>query len=276
MFKTLKEQWGSEVKFTQSLASDLASLNKITKLLRLPQVIRAENEYPIPGGSIDVVGFTNKGEAIVFEHQDQTGRADQTHVGKTSHYARVLKNQNLSVLGAVLMCESIDQIFLDTFKDIRWAYDRRPSYNGHNNIHAVKSQWTEQGEYVPVLFEEADIIQKDFKSIEYYQDFINVYAIDWNIQREDISEGAKTLWFRDQSKGEHYIHKLKSCYKIGIHFNSPTDQEKKIVDTLGGRHNQTKSTFEVELPLSCNYRDIWLEAETLKHSIRSIIKQLDK
>lgn len=267
MYKTLKEQWGSEIKFTQHLSTNVDSLNKITSLLGLPKVIRAENEYPIPGGSIDVVGFTAKGEAIVFEHQDQGGRADQTHVGKTSHYARVLKNQGIKVSGAVLLCESIDKIFLDTFKDIRWAYERR-NYNSHCNIHAVKSQWTEQGEYVPALFENLDIIQKDDKSIEYYREFVNTYARDWSIQREDISEGAKTLWFRDISKGEHYIHKLKSCYKIGIHFNSPTEQDKKLIDHLGGRHNQTKSTYEVELPLISSNFDIWLTAEKLKQQIR--------
>lgn len=267
MAKTLKEMYGSEVKFTQHLSTDINSLNKINTLLGLSNITKAVNEYPIPGGSIDVVGFTDKGYAIVYEHQDQTGRADQTHVGKTSHYARVLKNQGLKVLGAVLLCESIDQIFLDTFKDIRWAYERR-NYNSHCNVHAVKSQWTDQGEYVPELFEESGIIQKEDKAIVYYRDFIDTYARDWSIQREDISEGAKTLWFRDISKGEHYIHKLKTCYKIGIHFNSPTEQDKKLIDHLGGRHNQTKSTYEVELPLASSDFDIWLIAEKLKQQIR--------
>lgn len=268
MYKTLKEMYGSEVKFTQYLSTDIDSLNKINALRGLPTITKARCEYPIPGGSIDVVGFTDKGHAIVYEHQDQTGRADQTHVGKTSHYARVLKSQGITVLGAFLLCESIDQIFLDTFKDIRWAYDRR-NYNSHCNVHAVKSQWTSQGEYVPVLFEESDVIQKEDKAIVYYRDFIDTFAKDWSIQREDISDSAKTLWFRDITNGEHYIHKLKSCYKVGIHFNSPTDQDKKLVDQLGGRHNQTKSTYEIELPLTSSNFDIWLEAEKLKQQIRS-------
>lgn len=267
MAKTLKEMYGSEVKFTQHLSTDINSLNKINALLGLPTITKAVNEHPIPGGSIDVVGFTDKGHAIVYEHQDQTGRADQTHVGKTSHYARVLKNQGFKILGAVLLCESIDQIFLDTFKDIRWAYERR-NYNSHCNVHAVKSQWTDQGEYIPALFEESDVIQKEDKTIVYYRDFIDTYAKDWFVQREDISDSAKTLWFRDITKGEHYIHKLKSCYKVGIHFNSPTDQDKKLVDHLGGRHNQTKSTYEIELPITSSDFDIWLAAEKLKQQIR--------
>ena len=83
MYKTLKEAWGSEVKFTQHLATSVTDLNKITKLLGLPKVKDPINEYTIPGGSIDVVAFTDKGEAIIFEHQDQSGRTDQTHVDKT-------------------------------------------------------------------------------------------------------------------------------------------------------------------------------------------------
>lgn len=268
--KTLKEQWGSEVKFTQSLAHDLTSLNKINALLGLPKISSATNELPIPGGSIDVVGYTDKGHAIVYEHQDQGGRADQNHVGKTSHYARVLKSQGVKVVGAVLLCEQIDQIFLDTFKDIRWAYERR-NYNGHCNVHAVKSQWTDEGEYVPALFEAEDIIPKEDKVITYYRDFINTYAKDWLIQREDISEGAKTLWFRDFTRGEHYVHKLKSCYKVGIHFNSPSEDDKNLIDKLGGRHNQTKSTYEIELSLTASDFDVWLEAEKLKQTIRKMV-----
>ena len=266
--KTLKEQWGSEVKFTQHLATDLDSLNKINQLAGLPRVTKAVNELSIPGGSIDVVGYTDKGHVIVYEHQDQSGRADQTHVGKTSHYARILKSQGKQVLGAILLCDSIDQIFLDTFADIRWAYDRRPSYMGHCNVLAVKSQWTKQGEYVPCLFEENNIISKEEKSVIYYKDFIDLYARDWIIQREDISDSGKTLWFRDQSRGEHYIHQLKNCYKVGIHFNSPTEEEKQLVKQLGGRHRQTKSTYETVLSADVSNYDLWLEAEKLKQKIR--------
>src|SRR6056300_1444305 len=155
--KTLREAYGAETKFTQSLANDTDSLNKINNLIGLPSVVRAVNEMTIPGGSIDVVGYTVKGECIVYEHQDQTGRADQTHVGKTSHYARVLHSQGLRVLGAVLLCESIDQIFLDTFEDIRWAYNKRPSKMGHCNVNAIRSQWRDDGEYTPARFDDASV-----------------------------------------------------------------------------------------------------------------------
>ena len=53
-----------------------------------------------------------------------------------------------------------------------------------------------------------------------------------------------------------------------MHFNLPTDQDKKLIDHLGGRHNQTKSTYEVELPLTSDDFDIWLTAEKLKQQIR--------
>ena len=112
--KTLKEQWGSEVKFTQSLATDLESLNKICDLVGLPRVIRAENEHGIPGGSIDNIGWTARGEAIVFEHQDQGGRADQTHVNKTVGYPQQLQIKGIKVLGSILLCESVDNTTLSS------------------------------------------------------------------------------------------------------------------------------------------------------------------
>ena len=52
---TLRESYGSETSFTQKLATDLDSLNKINNLIGLPLVVKATNEYSVPNGSIDVV-----------------------------------------------------------------------------------------------------------------------------------------------------------------------------------------------------------------------------
>lgn len=277
--KTLREQWGSETKFTQSLATDLDSLNRINDLLGLPTVITADNEVSIPGGSIDVVGYTVRGEVIVYEHQDQGGRADQTHVAKTTHYARVLKSQGHKVLASILLCESIDQIFLDTFEDIRWAYQRRPSYNGHCNVHAVKSQWTDQGQYQPALFEDREVIRDTDTVLDHYRSFVEIYARDWRIQREERNGGAITLWHKIPELGSKYmayVHTLKNAVKIGVHcLQSVTaeDEQRLQAMCLPGfqyRRAQDRATIELVLPRDSD-PETWADhTERLKRSARKI------
>lgn len=268
MYKTLKEAWGSEVKFTQHLATDIDSLNKITKLAGLPKVIRAENEYPIPGGSIDVVGFTKKGEAIVFEHQDQSGRADQTHVSKTMTYPHQLIIKGYKVLGSLLLCESVDEHYIEQFRKERKEYTRR-KYNGHKNLQIIKSQWSEQGVYEPALFDDKEIIRvEETWPLQEFEQFVDVYARDWRILGEEHRPGTVTLWFRDVSRGRHYVHKTKTAVKVGVHFDLPTKQEKILVDGLEGRHSQKRSTIEFVLPLDASPKSIWLRAEEIKQYLR--------
>ena len=275
--KTLAEQWGAETSFTQHLATDLVSLNKINSLLGIPTVVSATNEVSIPGGSIDVVGYTIRGEVIVYEHQDKSGRADQTHVGKTSHYARVLKSQGLTVRGAVLLCESIDQIFLDTFEDIRWAYDRRPSYNGHCNIHAVKSQWTDEGEYDPVLFTDNEIIRDSDTVLDIYSEFVNIYAKEWKIQREEKNGNAITLWHRISelpSRYMAYVHTLKNGVKIGVHcLKDVTEYDERLLQAVSPngweyRRAKDRATIEIVLDKNSSYEKWADQTEVLKRAIR--------
>jgi hypothetical protein len=194
--KTLREQWGSETQFTQHLSTDTDSLNKINDLLGLPRVIRAVNEFSILNGSIDVVGLTARNHVIVYEHQDLSGRVDQTHAAKTIRYAKALHVMGKKVLGAVLLAESVDQQYLDEFKETRWAYERRPTLNGHANVHIVKSQWDDQGVYSPQLFEDTEVIAQSTKELDYYRDFYTIYAQEWQIQREDRTKNVATLWHR--------------------------------------------------------------------------------
>lgn len=268
MYKTLKEQWGSEVKFTQYLATDVDSLNKITKLVGLPKVIRAENEYPIPGGSIDVVGFTAKGEAIVFEHQDQGGRADQTHVSKTMTYPHQLILKGFKVLGSILLCESVDEHYVLQFAKERKEYQRR-KYNGHKNLHIVKSQWTDLGVYEPELFDSKDIIRvEESWPLDQFKEFVDIYAREWRILGEEPRPGTTTLWFRDVSRGRHYIHKTKKSIKVGVHFDKPSDKEKQLVTALDGRHSKQRSTIELVLDLTLGPQVWWSQAEWFKQQIR--------
>jgi hypothetical protein len=267
--KTLKEQWGSEVKFTQSLAQDLVSLNKICGLVGLPEVVRAQNEYPIPGGSIDVVGFTARGDAIVFEHQDQSGRADQTHVNKTVGYPQQLMIKGITVLGSILMCDTVDEHYIEQFKRERREYARR-KYNGHKNLHIVKSQWTEEGEYTPTMFDSNDIIRvEESWPLNDFKEFARKYAREWTILGEEHRATTVTLWFRDSSRARHYIHKTTKSIKVGLHFDNPTDLERQQVsDHPQGRHAKKRSTIELVFEDNSTEFDWWSYAEQLKQYIR--------
>jgi len=267
--KTLKEQWGSEVKFTQSLATDLASLNKVCNLVGLPNVVRAQNEYSIPGGSIDVVGFTTKGDAIVFEHQDQSGRADQTHVNKTVGYPQQLMIKGITVLGSILMCDTVDEHYIEQFKRERKEYARR-RYNGHKNLHIVKSQWTEEGEYTPALFDASEIIRiEESWPLNDFKGFVTKYAREWSILGEEHRSSTITLWFRDSTRGRHYVHKTSKGMKVGVHFDNPTEAERqKVNDHPMGRHAQKRSTIELVCGENTTEFDWWLAAEQIKQYLR--------
>ena len=273
--RTLAEQWGSEVKFTQSLATDLDSLNKVCSLVGLPAVVRAENEVSIPGGSIDNVGYTAKGHAIVFEHQDKSGRADQTHVNKTIGYPQQLAIKGVTVIGSILLCESVDEHFIEQFRRERKEYARR-KYNGHKNLHIVKSQWTDQGEYVPCLFEDNDVIRTEESwPLNYFKDFVEVFGREWNILGEEQRPTTKTLWFKDCTRGRHYIHKTKNSIKVGVHFDNATQEEKALVSSHpNGRHSKKRSTIEFTLEDSILY-DWWLCAEKLKQHLRFFRQNAD-
>lgn len=275
--KTLRETYGAETKFTQSLASDIKSLNKINSLVGLPQVVKATNEFGIPGGSIDVVGYTARGEVIVYEHQDISGRADQTHVAKTSHYALVMKNKGHKVLGTILLCESIDQIFLDNFKEHRWSYERRPSYMGHFNIHAVKSQWQDDGTYDPILFEESNTRQAQETVLDIYGDFVKIYAAEWAIQREERNGSAITLWHRPSELDNRYmmyVHTLKNSVNIGIHcLKGVKETDEQFLQSIAQddfeyRRSSDRATVELKLSRDSD-PETWADAtEKLKRTIR--------
>ena len=280
--KTLREQWGAETKFTQSLATDIDSLNKINDLVGLPRVLRATNEFPILNGSIDVVGYTAKGNVIIYEHQDLGGRADQTHAAKTIRYAKALHVTGKKVLGAILLCESVDQQYLDEFAETRWAYERRPSYNGHSNVHIIKSQWTDTGIYTPALFEDTEIIRKNEKDVTFYKEFHRIYAIDWNIQREETNGNATTLWHRIPelpSKYMAYIHTLKNTVKVGMHCLKDCDNDVETLlqsvmpsDWVYRQSAKDRRTVEREFPINTDHRTLWLESETLKQNIRRFVQ----
>jgi hypothetical protein len=283
--KTLREQWGAETSFTQHLATDIDSLNKINDLVGLPRVLRATNELSILNGSIDVVGYTAKGNVIIYEHQDLSGRADQTHAAKTIRYAKALHVTGNKVLGAILLCESVDQQYLDEFAETRWAYERRPSYNGHSNVHIIKSQWTDEGEYTPALFEDAEIIRRDEKAVDHYKEFHKIYAIDWNIQREERNGDAITLWHRIpelSSKYMAYVHTLKKTIKVGLHclkeFDSSDEQFLQSICPDGWTYRNTakdRRTIEREFPLDTDHEVLWAESEKLKQRVRRVASNLD-
>lgn len=276
--KTLAEQWGSEVKFTQSLASDIESLNKINDLVGLPRVVKAIPEFSIPGGSIDVVGFTVKGHAVIYEHQDKTGRADQTHVSKTMTYPHQVILKGYTVLGSILLCETVDQHYLDQFRLERKEYLRR-KYNGHKNLHIIRSQWSDDGIYLPSMFEDSDdIIRKEENQIVVYKDFVSIYAADWMIQREETNGNSITLWHRLtelSNKYMAYIHTTKGSIKIGLHCEkNVTEEDEKFLQAicpdswLYRNTAKDRRTIEVVLPLDSSYEEWFEHTEVLKRAVR--------
>jgi hypothetical protein len=279
---TLREAKGSETTFTKELATDtgIIELNKINLLLGLPSINKATNEYSIHGGSIDVVGYTVKGEMIVYEHQDLTGRADQTHVFKTKGYADVLSVKNCKVLATVLLCESIDQIYLDLLDKWREKYHKRPTQMGAFNIHAVKSQWTDEGVYEPALFTDTEIIPTPDTVLNHYAEFVKIYGAEWSIQREDYkkaNENAITLWHRLPELDNRYmayVHTLKGSIKVGLHCENRVDEQAEQflqkVCPEGFTYNRAKkkATIEVSFPKNTAPEVLADETEKLKRSIR--------
>lgn len=268
--KTLRETFGAETKFTQSLKSDIDSFNKICRLTGLPEVISVDNEVAIPGGSIDNVGITAKGDAIIFEHQDLSGRADQTHVSKTMTYPHQYEiKYGKKVLGSILACESVDEHYVEQFRKERKEYERR-KYNGHKNLHIIKSQWTDEDEYSPELFDDSEIIRtEEAWPLDFFKDFVNVYAREWNLIGEQVDKERHTLWFRDVTRGRYYVHKTKNSVNVGVHFDNPTDEEKEWVTAHPNGRGKNRYTIEYRLGNDATQFDWWLTAEQLKQYFRN-------
>ena len=281
--RTLREQYGSEVKFTQYLSTKQGSiyLNKVNQLIGLPNIVttKSVNEMSIEGGSIDVVGFTERGEAIVYEHQDISGSADQTHASKTPWYCVMLKTMGYRVLGGVLLCENVSQKFLDAYKEYRWSSERR-SYMGHFNVHIVKTQFTDEGEFIPTLFEDSEVKPSRSTNIKHYENFVAIYADDWKIQREDYKKANKnaiTLWHKIpglDNRYEAYVHTLKNEIKVGLHCKKFAQDDIDLLQAVkpnDWHYRDTakdKRTIELTLPLDSD-PETWANAtETLKRNIR--------
>jgi len=268
--KTLSEVYGKETSFTNHLSFDLVELSKITQMVGLPEITRAKAEFSIPGGSIDIVGFTSKDEVVVFEHQNITnfGRADQAHVFKTMGYAEMLHIQDYKVIGSILLCESVEEHYVKLFQSARDLYLKNKKL-GYKNLHIVKSQWDDNDNYVPILFDLTNISKRqEAWKIKEFKEFVENYAINWEIVGEETRPTTKTLWFRDVSRARHYVHQTKSLIKVGLHYDNPTDAEREIVKLHNGRVGVNRCTIEYELPLDSTMHQWWYQAELLKQSVR--------
>ena len=288
--KTLREQFNSETSFTKYLAENLDQLNKVNDQVNLPHVVTAiAEDNTIDGGRIDIVGKTERGEIIAYEHQDLTGKADQTHVSKTGTYATQLKLEGHKVLGSILLCESISEKYLAQFRSERKEYSRR-KYNGHKNLHAVKTQFTDNGEYAPEKFEDTPALwsTEERMPLDHYKQFVNIYAKDWKIQREERNGDAVTLWHRISEMGNNhmaYIHTLPKSIKIGLHCEPNrvvTEDEKnflKSVAPTGWKFRDSakmKATIEKVFPIGTDPETLADATETLKRSIRKMVYSVDK
>ena len=271
--KTLREQFNSETSFTKYLAENLDQLNKVNDQVNLPHVVTAiAEDSTIDGGRIDIVGKTERGEIIAYEHQDLTGKADQTHVSKTGTYATQLKLEGHKVLGSILLCESISEKYLAQFRSERKEYSRR-KYNGHKNLHAVKTQFTDNGEYAPEKFEDTPALwsTEERMPLDHYKQFVNIYAPHWNIKGEQIDGSRKILWFTDKNREyKHFINETNKYIDVGVHIDNPTEEEKAMVvaHPNGKATSDKRHTIVVKLSKDSLLEDRWLTAERLCQYIR--------
>ena len=277
--KTLRETYGSEVAGTKDLASKINELNKVNQLCGLPNIVKASSEEIVKGGRIDIVGYTQRGDVILYEHQDLSGRADQTHVDKTIGYPTKFKieNSNIKVIASILLCEEIDEVFLRQIEEERKQFVRR-KYNGHKNLHVVKSQWTEDGIYTPCLFEENDIIKiEEKRPIEKFKSFVKVYGSGWSNLAEQDQNTRVTLWHSSEFSSRHYIHLLSSGkVEIGVHFDfdNPKQTKELILSHPNGSPSKGEKRYSIKITLGkdSTHYDWWLESEKLKqHLIKEAI-----
>ena len=275
MIKTYIPEGKSETDVTDKIFT-VEHLNQAIELVGGRKIISQSAQYTIEGGRIDNVGFTDKKSIWVFEHMASSGKADQIHTSKNLQYTTLLSQTN-EVEGGILFCDTVSEAYKKMYQDYRELSSRRKKW-AYLNLHFVKAQWDEQGNFIPELFNsyEAETIKES--TIDYYKDFYKVYACDWSIQREENNGNAITLWHRVSelpTKYMAYVHTTKSNIKIGMHcLQDTTSISEKFMNLVcPGNWSYRKSlgsrsTIEIELPKD-SLQEQWAdETEKLKRLVR--------
>lgn len=253
-------------------------LNKAIELIGGKKITRQTPQFTIEGGRIDNIGFTDQKSIWVFEHQDSSGKADQIHTSKLLQYT-TLMSQTSNIEGGILFCDNVSESYKKIYENYREQASKRKRFR-YMNLHFVKAQWNQQGEFVPELFDtiEAESIQDS--TLDYYADFVDIYAKEWNIQREDRNGEAITLWHRIPelpAKYMAYVHTLKNSIKIGLHCekNFTPNDEQFLQSLKWGNYRDSakdKRTIEIILDLDSK-QEKWADlTESLKRSVRKTLK----
>ena len=274
----------------------IADLNKVIALIgsnkKIVGKVTQSKGFRVEGGRPDILGKTVKGNLWVFEHQDKVGRADQIHTAKLGHYAGLL-SQTHGVDGAFLLCDTVPDEYLELYEREREVYNRRPTQRGDKNLHIIKSRWDDRGNFCPALFTgAAQPKNQKHGTLNHYNSFVQIYAADWNIQREEKNSKSKTLWHRipqlddwaDDGRFMAYVHTCKNSIKIGVHCEKKKGKRdigllQAVAQSLASAEqawqfrNTAKNKCTVELILPSNSCDDKLadSTEQLKRTIRSEI-----
>ncbi len=276
MSKTYLPEGKSETDVTDKIFT-VDHLNQAIELIGGRKIISQSSQYTIEGGRIDNVGITDKKSIWVFEHQDASGKADQVHTSKNLQYTTLLSQTN-QVEGGILFCNSVSEAYKKMYQDYRELASRRKRWS-YLNLHFIKSQWDQEGNFVPELFDPYEAEQIKESTIDYYEDFYKVYASDWSIQREEMNGSSHTLWHRISelpSRYMAYVHTTTSNVKIGLHcLQDSSDADEKFMKLICPtnwsfrKSKGTRSTIELVLDKDSPQEQWADETEKLKRKIRA-------
>lgn len=284
--KTLREAKGSETEHTHNFTVEEA-IKVCIQTNHPTNIDRVVSEKSLTDSRVDVVFYTTKGEAILYEHMamgKDLAEADRPHVDKTMTYPRLfeIENPGVPVLGSILACEGIKPQFKQILDDNRKEYIRRPRANGAKNTQVIKSQWTDDGVYEPVRFDDKEIGQVKSNTIQHprWNELHYIYMPYNLFQREDYKKASKdaiTYWYWIDGlprKYEAYFHELAGYIEVGLHckgFNQEDEEFLQKVCPEGWEYRKkavSKRTLAKTFPLDIDNKTLAREAQELHISIR--------
>lgn len=289
--KTLREAYGSETKFTHQMTVEEAI--KVCIQCGLPTNIdRVVSEKSLTDSRVDVVFYTTKGEAILYEHMamgKDLAEADRPHVDKTMTYPRLfeIEHPGVKVLASILACEGIKPQFKQILDDNREKeYERRPRANGAKNTQVIKSQWTDDGVYEPVRFDDKEIGQVKSNTIQHprWNELHYIYMPYNLFQREDYKKANKdaiTYWYWIDGlprKYKAYFHELAGYIEVGLHCEPFTQEDEEFLQKIKPSEDWDyrntaagKRTISKKFPLDIDNKTLAREAQELHISIRKAL-----
>lgn len=284
--KTLREAKGSETEHTHNFTVEEA-IKVCIQTNHPTNIDRVVSEKSLTDSRVDVVFYTTKGEAILYEHMamgKDLAEADRPHVDKTMTYPRLfeIENPGVPVLGSILACEGIKPQFKQILDDNRKEYIRRPRANGAKNTQVIKSQWTDDGVYEPVRFDDKEVGQVKSNTIQHprWNELHYIYMPYNLFQREDYKKASKdaiTYWYWIDGlprKYEAYFHELAGYIEVGLHckgFNQEDEEFLQKVCPEGWEYRKkavNKRTLFKTFPLDIDNKTLAREAQELHISIR--------